>query len=180
MATPTELDTALAAHSYEHFWLDPKFWVAVSFVIFVALTWKAIWSRLAPMLDARGQRIRAELDEAARLRAEAEQMRKEAEADRAAALKEAEELLVRARIEAQRAAEAATAEAEAAAKRRERMAMDRIAAAEASAIADVRNAAAEVAVSAAREVLAASVDAKTDASLIDSAVADLPRALRAA
>jgi F-type H+-transporting ATPase subunit b len=58
--------------------------------------------------------------------------------------------------------------------------MDRIAAAESSAVAEVRNAAAEVAVTAAREVLAASLDAATDAAMIDAAVADLPRALRAA
>ena len=26
------------AHHYEHFWLDPKFWVGVAFVLFVVLT----------------------------------------------------------------------------------------------------------------------------------------------
>jgi F-type H+-transporting ATPase subunit b len=168
------------AHAYAHFWLDPKFWVAVSFVVFVALAGKTAWAKITEMLDARGARIRTELDEAARLRAEAEAMRAEAERERAAALKEAEELLARARVEAERVAAAAAAEAEAAAKRRERMAMDRIAAAEASAVSEVRNAATEIAVTAAREVLAASVDAKADAALIDSSVADLPRALRAA
>jgi F-type H+-transporting ATPase subunit b len=60
------------------------------------------------------------------------------------------------------------------------MAMDRIAAAEAGAVAEVRNAATEVAVTAARDVLAASMDAEADAAMIDQAVADLPRALRAA
>jgi F-type H+-transporting ATPase subunit b len=167
-------------HAYAHFWLDPKFWVAVSFVIFVAMVAKGGWKKTAELLDARGDRIRAELDEASRLRAEAEAMRAEAERERAAALKEAEELLARARTEAQRLGEAAAVEAEASAKRRERMALDRIAAAEAGAIAEVRHAAAELAVTAAREVLTASVDAKADAALIDSAVADLPRALRAA
>jgi F-type H+-transporting ATPase subunit b len=161
-------------------WLDPKFWVAVSFVLFVALVGKMAWARITAMLDARGERIRAELEEASRLRAEAEAMRAEAERERAAALKEAEELLARAQAEALRVAEAAAAEAEASAKRRERMALDRIAAAEAGAVTEVRNAAAEVAVVAAREVLAASLDAAADAALIDSAVADLPRALRAA
>jgi F-type H+-transporting ATPase subunit b len=167
-------------HAYEHFWLDPKFWVAVSFVVFVVLIGRMAWGRISVMLDARGERIRAELDEAQRLRAEAEAMRQTAERERAAALKEAEELLARARAEAENVAKAAAAEAEASAKRRERMAMDRIAAAEAGAVAEVRNAAAEIAVTAAREVLAANLDAQTDAAMIDSAVADLPRALRAA
>jgi len=181
MATPAQQAGIHSdPHAYAHFWLDPKFWVAVSFVIFVALVARMAWARITEMLDARGARIRAELDEAQRLRAEAEGMRAQAEAERAAALKEAEEMLARARIEAQRVAEAAAAEAEAAAKRRERMALDRIAAAEAGAVAEVRNAATDIAIAAAREVLAAGLDAKADAKLIDAAVADLPRALRAA
>lgn len=167
-------------HQYEHFWLDPKFWVAVSFVLFCVLAGRMAWARVAPMLDARGLRIRAELDEAARLRTEAEALLRQAEADRAAALQEAEAMLARARVEAERVAEAAAAEAEASARRRERMALDRIAAAEAGAVTEVRHAAAEIAVAAARDVLAAGLDAAADAKLIDGAVADLPRALRAA
>ncbi|MBR0679637.1 F0F1 ATP synthase subunit B [Roseomonas eburnea] len=167
-------------HHYEHFWLDPKFWVAVSFVLFFALLGKKLWGVLTGALDGRAERIRRQLAEAADLRAQAEQMLKAAEAERAAAAKEAEDLLARAREEAERLAAAAAAEAEAAAKRRERMAMDRIAAAEASAVADVRHAAAEVAGAAARTVLAETVDAAADAALVDRSLADLPKALRAA
>jgi F-type H+-transporting ATPase subunit b len=167
-------------HEYAHFWLDPKFWVAVSFVVFIALAARKGWAVITGILDKRAERVRAELDEASRLRGEAEAMLRQAEADRAAAAREAEEMLARARSEAERVAAAATAEAETAAKRRERMALDRIAAAEAGAVAEVRNAAAEIAAVAAREVLSQSVDATADAALIDRAVADLPRALRAA
>jgi F-type H+-transporting ATPase subunit b len=167
-------------HHYEHFWLDPKFWVAVSFVVFVLLVGKTAWARVTAMLDERGARIRAELDEAQRLRAEAEAMLRQADAERKAAQQEAEAMLARARDEAERVAQATAAEAEAGAKRRERMALDRIAAAEASAVAEVRHAAAEIATVAARDVLANTVDAAADAALIDASVADLPRALRAA
>ena len=167
-------------HAYAHFWLDPKFWVAVSFLLFVALLARKGWAVITAALDGRAARVRAELDEAARLRGEAEAMLRQAEADREAARTEAAELLERARAEAERVAAAAAAEAEASAKRRERMALDRIAAAEAGAVAEVRNAAAEIAAVAARDVLTRSVDEATDAALIDRAVADLPRALRAA
>lgn len=167
-------------HHYEHFWLNPVFWVAVSFVIFVALLGRTMWNKATEALDARAAKIRAELDEASRLRAEAEAMRRQAEADRAAALAEAEALIARARTEAERLAAATAAEAEAAAKRRERMAMDRIQAAEAGALAEVRNAAVTVAVAAARDVIARELDAGSDARLIDEAVNNLPRALRAA
>jgi len=159
---------------------DPKFWVAASFVIFVVLLGKTAWARITAMLDGRGERIRAELDEARRLRAEAEAMLASATAEREAAISEAAAMLERARAEAQRLAIAAGAEAEAAARRRERMAMDRIAAAEASAVTEVRNAAAEIATTAVRDIIIARHDAHADASLVDAAVANLPAAFRAA
>ena len=167
-------------HHYEHFWLDPKFWVAVSFVVFFLLLGRTMWSKAVAALDARAEGVRAELAEATRLRQEAEAMRKQAEADRAAALTEAEAMIARARTEADRVAASATAEAEAAAARRERMAMDRIAAAESGALAEVRQAAAEIAAAAARSVIAERLTPEADAVMIDKAVADLPRALRAA
>jgi F-type H+-transporting ATPase subunit b len=159
---------------------DPKFWVAVSFVLFFVLLGRKIWGVLTAALDGKAEGIRKQLAEAADLRSQAEQMLAAAEAERAAAAREAKELLARARGEAERLAAAAAAEAEAAAKRRERMAMDRIAAAEASAVAEVRNAAADIAGAAARAVIAESLDATADAALVDQSVADLPKALRAA
>ena len=167
-------------HHYEHFYLDPKFWVAISFVLFVLLAGKTAWTRATDMLDARGARIRAELDEARRLRAEAEALLTKAKAERDAALREATAMVERARVEAEHLATAAAAEAEAAAKRRERMAMDRIAAAEASALVEVRNAAAELATTAVRDLIVAKHDAKADAKLIDAAITTLPTAFRAA
>ena len=159
---------------------DPKFWVAASFVIFVALVGRTAWSRATAMLDARGARIRQELDEARRLRAEAEAMLVQATLERETALRESAAMIERARVEAQRLAIAAAADAQTAARRRERMAMDRIAAAEASAVTEVRNAAAETATAAVRDVIVARHDAGADAALIDAAVTSLPTAFRAA
>lgn len=159
---------------------DPKFWVAASFVIFVLLFGRMAWNRVTALLDARGERIRDELDEARRLRAEAETMLASATAEREAAIAEAAALIERARAEAQRLATAAAAEAEATARRRERMAMDRIAAAEASALTEVRHAAAEIATNAVRDLIIARHDASADAGLIDAAVSSLPTAFRAA
>ena len=167
-------------HHYEHFWLDPVFWVAVSFTIFAFFFVRMVWTKLMAMLDGRGARIAAELAEAARLRGEAEAMLRQAEADRQAAITEAASMIERARGEARRVGEAAAAEAEASAARRERMAMDRIAAAEASAVAEVRHAAAEVATAAARTVISEGFGPEDDAAMIDAAVSDLPRALKAA
>jgi F-type H+-transporting ATPase subunit b len=53
---------------------EPEFWVAVAFVIFVGLAGKKIFVAVGRMLDERGAKIRAELEEAERLRAEAEKL----------------------------------------------------------------------------------------------------------
>ncbi len=168
------------AHHYEHFYIDPKFWVGVSFVIFIALFGKLAWTKATQMLDARGARIKAELEEASRLRAEAEAMMAAARKEREQAIKDAAAMLERAKAEAERVAAATRAEAEASARRRERMAMDRIAAAEASAVTEIRNAAAEIATSAVREIIAQKHDASADAPFVDAAISSLPAAFKAA
>jgi F-type H+-transporting ATPase subunit b len=156
---------------------DPKFWVAVSFFLFIIVAWKPLIMRLAGALDARGEKIKAEIDEAQKLRAEAEAMLKRAQAAREAAERDAAALLAHAREEAARMGEAARAELDAALKRREKMALDRIAAAEAEAAAAVRAAAADVAVSAARSLIASGLTQDGHAALVDAAIADIPQKL---
>jgi F-type H+-transporting ATPase subunit b len=156
---------------------NPEFWVLVAFVIFFVLFGRRMWSIVAGMLDARAVAIRAELDEAARLRAEAEKMLRDALAEREAALAEAREVLARSHEEAARVTREAQADAQASAKRREQMALDRIAAAEKAVVVEVRQIAAELAVQASRDVIAATLTAERDAALVDEAIAGLPRAL---
>ena len=164
----------------ESFFASPRNWVALAFIVFFVVFGRKLWAPLAKMLDGRGAVIQAELDEARRLRAEAEAMLADAKARRTAAAEEIRHLLEGAKAEAARVATATAAEAEAATARRERMATDRIAAAQKAAVDDVRRAAAEVATQAARAVLAAQVDAAADGPLIDQAITTLPQALRAA
>jgi F-type H+-transporting ATPase subunit b len=156
---------------------DPKFWVAVSFFLFIIIAWKPLIMRFAKALDARGEKIRTEIDEAQKLRVEAEAMLKRAQAAREAAEREAEALLAHAREEAARMGEAARADLDAALKRREKMALDRIAAAEAEASAAVRAAAADVAVTAARSLIASGLTQDGHAALVDAAIADIPQKL---
>jgi F-type H+-transporting ATPase subunit b len=161
------------------FFGEPRNWVVLAFVLFFVLFGKKLWDALAGMLDARAAAVKAELDEAARLRREAESMLRDAEKQRADALTEAKALIEGARAEAVRVAAAASAEAEASAKRRERMAIERISAAERAAVDDVRLAAVDVATAATRDVLAEGLTADADARLIDQAIAQLPAALGA-
>lgn len=159
------------------FFADPLHWVVISFFLFFIIFGKTIWGALAGMLDARGASVRAEIDEAARLKSEAEAMLKDAEATRAQARVDAKALIEGAVAEAARVAEATRNEAEASAKRREQMALDRIAAAQKQAIDEVRTAAAELATIAARQVIAEGLSNDASNALIDNAIMRLPAAL---
>jgi F-type H+-transporting ATPase subunit b len=164
-------------HHEESFFSDPKNWVVLAFLLFFILFGKKLWGALAGILDARAVTVKAELEEASRLRREAESMLRDAEKQRADALADAKALIEGARAEAGRLAAAAAAEAEASAKRREQMAVDRIAAAEKAAVDDVRLAAADIATTAARQVMAEGLTADADSVLIDQAIMQLPTAL---
>jgi F-type H+-transporting ATPase subunit b len=159
------------------FFAEPRNWVVIAFILFFALFGRKLWAALAQMLDDRAAKVRAELEEAARLRQEAEAMLRDAEKRREEALRDAQALIEGAKAEAERVSAAAAAEAEAAAKRREEMAVDRIAAAEKAAVDEVRLTAAEVATAAARQVIAEGLSAEADARLVDHAIMELPRAL---
>jgi F-type H+-transporting ATPase subunit b len=159
------------------FFGEPRNWVVIAFILFFVLFGKKLWGALAGMLDARAAAVKAELEEAARLRREAESMLRDAQKQRQDALAEAKALIEGARAEASRVSAAATAEAQASAKRREQMAIDRITAAEKAAVDDVRLTAADVATTAARQVLAEGLGADEDAKLIDQAITQLPTAL---
>ena len=161
----------------ESFFADPRNWVLIAFVLFFIIFGRKLWSALAKMLDDRAGAVRAELEEAARLRREAEAMLRDAEARRAEALREAQALIEGAKSQAGRVAAAAGADAEASARRREQMAMDRISAAEKAAVDEVRLTAVEVATTAARQVIAEGLSAEADSRLIDHAITQLPGAL---
>ena len=164
-------------HHEESFWSNPRTWVGIAFVLFVVIFGKKLWDALKGILDNHTNRIRAELEEASRLRSEAEAMLRDAELRRETALGDAQRLIEGAKAEASRVQEAAAADAEASAKRREQMALDRIAAAEKAAVDDVRTTAAELATAAARDVISRTLTPDADADLVNHAIAQMPSAL---
>jgi len=133
----------------------PEFWVAIAFVIFVALVWKKASAAIGTMLDGRAERIRSELDEAERLHKDAQALLNGYQSRLADAQKEAEAVLAHAREEAARLRSQAGSDLEASLKRREAQAMDRIAQAEAAALAEVRNLTVDIAIGASKRVLPA-------------------------
>ena len=162
---------------HRHFWSVGTFWVTVAVVLFLVVFGRRILAGIFGAVDARSNGIRHELDEAQRLRREAESMLLDAQNRQAEALRAAQDMLDNARARAGRLTdELAKAAAETDA-RRHAMVSDRIRAAEANAIKEVRAAAATLAVDAVTRVLRETFDAEQDAPAIDRAIENLPTAL---
>jgi F-type H+-transporting ATPase subunit b len=157
---------------------EAEFWVLVAAVIFVAAVGKKVARAVTGGLDARSARIRGELDEARRLREEAEKLVAEYRAKEKEAKADAEAIVAHAKEEAERIAAQAARDLEQALERRQRMAEERIAQAEAKALDEVRAVAIDVAIAAAREVIVAEIDEKRGNTLIDEAIVALPQRLR--
>ncbi|MCJ8142698.1 ATP F0F1 synthase subunit B [Ancylobacter sp. A5.8] len=154
------------------------FWVAVAFVIFMGIVIKAgAFSRMGAALDQRGERIRTELEEARRLKEEAQKLVAEYKRRQHEAEEEAETIISTARAEAERLAAETKTKLEELIARRTKMAEQKIAQAEAQALADVKAAAADAAVKAAETLLAANVVGQTADRLLDDAVAEVKNKL---
>jgi F-type H+-transporting ATPase subunit b len=157
---------------------EGEFWVLVAAVIFVALVGRKVGRAVTSGLDARAARIRGELDEARRLREEAEKLVAEYRAKQEAATAEAAAIVAHATAEAERIAAQSARDLELSLERRQRLAEERIAQAEAKALDEVRAAAIDVAIAAAREVIAAEINERRGAVLLDDAIVALPERLR--
>ena len=112
--------------------LEAETWVAIAFIVFVGLLgYLGVHRMLAKALDDRAVRIKAELDEARRLKDEAAQLLAEYQRKRQQAEGEAQEIVAGAKAEAERMAVEAKAKIEEFVERRTRMAETKIAQAEA-------------------------------------------------
>jgi F-type H+-transporting ATPase subunit b len=154
--------------------LEAEFWVAIAFAVFVGvLGYFGAHKKLVKGIDDRRDRIKAELDEARRLKEDAQALlagyeRKQQEVER-----EAEAIIAGAKAEAERLAAEAAVKVEEFVARHTKMAQDKIAQAEAQALADVRSAAADAAVAAASSILAATVKDGIAENLLAKGIADL-------
>jgi F-type H+-transporting ATPase subunit b len=159
---------------------EAEFWVAIAFVIFAAILWKAgAFRQMTEGLDQRGKRIRAELDEAKRLREEAAQVLADYQRRRGEAEREAQEIIALAKEEAQRTADEAHQRMEDFVKRRTAAAETKIAQAEAQAMAEVRAAAADAAIQVSETILRERMAGEAAQELISKSLADVRRKLNA-
>ena len=153
---------------------EPEFWVAVAFVILIGVfVYFGIHRMVLTTLDHRSDRIRAELDDARRLKDEAAKLLAEYKARHATAEREAEDIIASAKAEAERIASEAKTKMEDFVARRTKTAESKIALAEAQALADVRAAAANAAVTAASAILSQTVKGQIAEDLLAKGITEV-------
>lgn len=153
---------------------EPEFWVAVAFFILMAVfAYFGVHRTVLTKLDHRSERIKAELDDARRLKDEAAKLLEEYKARHASAEREAEDIIASAKADAERIASEAKTKMEDFVVRRTKTAESKIALAEAQALADVRAAAANAAVSAASSILSQSVKGQIADDLLAKGIAEV-------
>lgn len=153
--------------------LDESAFVAIGFVIFVALAYKKIASAVADMLDQRSAAIRTQLEEAKTLREEAAAELAKYQKLQRDASKEAKNIIANAEAAAERIRQAAEERAKDSVARREAQANAKIKAAEEALLAELRNRAAVLASEAAATIIAEQLDAKASLKLVDDALAQI-------
>jgi F-type H+-transporting ATPase subunit b len=149
-------------------------WSAIGLVIFFGVLVKfGVHNTILKALDARGEKVAAELAEAKKLREDAQKLLAEYEAKRKAAEAEAEAIIAAARDEAERLARDADVKMADFVTRRTKAAELKIAQSEAQATADVRAAAADAAAKAAEQLLRGQMTGKAGADMLARSLGDI-------
>ena len=161
----------------EELWHSATFWAGVAFVVFVVLAYRPGKRIMTGALDERIARIRAEIEEAQRLREEAQSTLANYQRKQREALQEAEKIIAHAREEAERARARAEAELSESIRRREQQAAEKIAQAEAAAIEDIRNRAVDLAIGATAKLLEQKLSGKAAEKSVADAIKGLAEKL---
>jgi F-type H+-transporting ATPase subunit b len=156
---------------------SPTFWTAVGLVLFLAIAIYFGLNRVLRGLDNRADKIRKDIEEAERLREEAQKTLADYKKKQREAQREAEEIVEHAKTEAQRMRERADKELEEQIERRERLTRQRIEQAEAKALAEVRNKAVDVAVAATAQLMQDNLSQERSDQLVDQAIQDVQKRL---
>lgn len=156
---------------------DEKFWVAFSFVVLVLLITKPVRRAINQALDGRAAQIQKELDEAVRLKEEAESLLVAYKRKQKEVLEEAQHILEHAEQEVARITREAHENLEIELNRRKALALQKIESYEARTVQNVRNQAVDTAIAAIRSLAAEHMDKQTADSLVESAITDISKSV---
>lgn len=176
MISPALAATAEGAHDLP-FYADPTFWVAIALLLVIVAFARPVLRAITAGLDTRAAQIRTKLEEARKLREDAQALLAEYQRKQRDALGEAEDIIAHAKAEAERVRADAEVALEESIRRREQQAMERIANAEAEALRQVRNQAVDIAIAAAGRLLQDNLPAAKADALVDQTIQDLPAKL---
>ena len=153
---------------------NTDFVVLLAFILFIAvLYYFKVPGLIGGMLDKRATDIKAELDEARKLREEAQTLLASYERKQKEVQEQADRIVAAAKEEAGAAADQAKVDLEKSVARRLAAAEDQIGSAESAAIKAVRDEAVTIAIAAARDVIAKQITAADGNSLIDDAISQV-------
>ena len=153
---------------------DPTFWVLVAFIGFVGvLVYFKVPGMVTKGLDARAEKIKADLEDADALLKEAQDLLASYQKKQREAADEAQEIKARAKEEGERIVEHGRARLEDSLQRREKLAMDRITQAEASALDEIRARTVDIALDATRDLLADNLSDHKANAMLDDAIKEL-------
>ena len=173
MASP-----ALAASGPFFSLRNTDFVVTIAFLIFIGiLVYYKVPQLIGGLLDKRAEGIRADLEEAKRLREEAQEIYASYERRQREVKGQADEIVANAKREAVLEAEKAKTALQLSIERRLKAAEEQIASAEGDAVRAVRDRAIQTAISAATEILGKQATAEQRAAGIDKAIDDVARRL---
>ena len=152
---------------------NPETWVFFAAVGFAALIWKKGRAPLLSFLDARTAKIKAALDEAERLKNEAQDLLADVQRKHRDAIQTSQKIIDAARENAARLQRESEQKLTDSMKRREEQLLERIRRAEAAAMQELRDEAADIAAKSA-ELLLQDALPKRSSKLVDEAISEIP------
>ncbi|MER2519126.1 MAG: hypothetical protein ABTQ34_00360 [Bdellovibrionales bacterium] len=152
---------------------DPMFFYSIAFVLFFVVMYVKVRKPALGWIDGEILKIRQELDEAKRLRTEAEVALIATRDKQQAAMARSEEIVRQAKEDAEHMKQKATDELSEILARQERLAVERIKLAEHEAEAEIRAVAVDLALTIAREALARNISGALSAQLVDHAISEV-------
>ena len=156
---------------------SPSLWVAISFGIFVVVFARPVWKFASVALDKRIKEIKDSIDEATKLREEAQDLLASNKRKVVAVEKEVDDIVNKAREEAENIKGKLGIELETSLKNRQKIANDRISQAESEAIESIKQMNVEIAIKATEELLRKRVVNAENVKMIDEAIEELPNKL---
>lgn len=167
-------ETAGSAHGAEPMWKDTSLWVSAGFLIVVGFAlYKGVHKSVGTALDKRAQDIADELDEARKMREEAQEILAQYQRRQREAEEEANAIVEQAKRDAKRLAASMREKLDEQIARRAKSAEEKIARAETQALAEVRNQTVDVAIEATRDIIRNRMDQSAHAALAEKAVDEL-------